>query len=259
MHFSVYDMYLFCSGKRQYAPLVSTEDDMDPEEAEEELREELRLETLHQPDFHEQLRLRQEGQRALRDSETGRHITLSLLTRGKAPEAGRVYHIAPPGCVEDAPETQAVHSSSPSSLLMDPSKTLEDNTLYKNQCRSNTLAAEDNSHPFLESNIFNNISMVGESFNVQNIPSNAIVDLLDDEGDGQTALSVHSSSLSNLLAHDVIPKDEIDKQWQAVLFGRCPDPDFSAPIKERRSRNITCADSLYAEMLGKGVVKKRRV
>jgi hypothetical protein len=53
------------------------------------------------------------------------------------------------------------------------------------------------------------------------------------------------------LAHDVIPKDEIDKQWQVVLFGRCPDPDFSGTIKERRSRLITRADSLYAEMLGK--------
>lgn len=221
---------------------------MDPEEAEKELREELRLETLHQPDFHEQLLLRQEGQRALRDSETGRRITLSLLTRGKAPEAGKVYHIAP--SEEEEQASHDPHDSPSSSFLMDPSESNSDDIINKDKIRSNNLAAAENSNLFLDSNIFNKKSMVRDIFNFHNSPSNAIVDLLDNGGDRSPSQSIKSSSLPDLLAHDVIPRDEIDKQWQVVLFGRCPDPDFSAPIKERRSRNITCADSLYAEMLG---------
>jgi pentatricopeptide repeat protein len=93
-------------------------------------------------------------------------------------------------------------------------------------------------------------------FNANAPPSNnSIVNLLDNDssGDTTTSLSSTSSGLPGLLTHDVIPRDEIDKQWQVVIFGRCPDPDFSAPIKERRANNITCAYSLYAEMLEQGI------
>ena len=220
------------SGKRQYAPLVSSDDEISPEEADEELLEELRLATIGQPDYHEMLLQRQRGQRALRDSETGRTIKLSLLSRENGEKLGRVHHIAP-------------NDIQLSPTLVAPSVTMDMNDLRKNISSANV---SDSLSPDV---ICNNKSIIHDIFDLHSTPSNnSVIDLLDSEGSNISALSHSSSGLASMLSEEVIPTEEIDRQWQAVLFGRSPDPDFSAPIKDRRRDNIIRADSLYADMMG---------
>ena len=193
---------------------------MSSEDADEELMEKLRLETLGKPDRFALLNRKQLEQRRLRDSECGRQIELSLLTKRQSPEIGKVLHISPP-------------------------EQLCNNLLDKN-AQSRTLIKDD-----VCNSISSHAEMLEESKRI--LPSNHeshssnVVNLLDGE-DAGSKLHIQAS---DLLLHDVIPQGEIDKQWQLVLFGRCPDPNYAAPIKERRRNNIIRADSLYADLLGK--------
>mmetsp|Transcript_25751 Transcript_25751/g.43385 ORF Transcript_25751/g.43385 Transcript_25751/m.43385 type:complete len:888 (+) Transcript_25751:164-2827(+) len=227
-------------GKRQYAPLVSSEDEMNPDDAEEELLEELRLETMGQPDFHEMLVKRQQRQRTLRDNETGRTIELSLLSRGQGVAPGKIYHTAPSDTTTF--EHFSIHDLA--SRNIDMADMADSYKVIPPTHMSDSLDYDS------IRNIVSNKQGVSD---VQCSTSNTVVDLLDDVGDDSSPPHFSSSSLTCLLSDDVIPTQEIDRQWQAVLFGRSPDPDFSAAIKERRRDNIIRADALYAEMLDQGV------
>ena len=55
----------------------------------------------------------------------------------------------------------------------------------------------------------------------------------------------------------VITRDEVDRQWNQVLFGRCPDPDYSEPMHVRRDKNCTRADGLYNDMMEQGIQPNR--
>jgi len=46
-----------------------------------------------------------------------------------------------------------------------------------------------------------------------------------------------------------IPMSEVNRQWNLVLFGRCPEPDYSEKMHIRRKNNLTRAHALYARML----------
>lgn len=226
-------------GKRQYAPLVSSEDDMSPDDAEDELLEELRLETQGQPAFHEMLVKRQQRQRTLRDNETGRIIELSLLSRGIEAAPGKIYHIAP----SDKVTTNSEHLSFDELATENRVKT----------GRHDVIPAGGMTDSLDCDQTRNNIPSMQGIFGVKSSSSNTVVDLLDNDGDGSSSPPFSSSSLTSLLSDDIIPTQEIDRQWRAVLFGRSPDPDFSASIKKRRSDNIIRADALYAEMLDQGI------
>jgi hypothetical protein len=228
------------------------QDDMDPEEAEEELLEELRLATVGQPSFQHMLLRRQAGQRALRDSETGRSSQVGMLLArgGRSAEKGKVYHIAP---IEDKEEEREEEREEE----VDPSSCFGDTFGMDDFSQILSSAGEGGSpHSLRPDSVFSReggSTMVYDLFSSdskRSTPSNnPLLNLLDNDGDGIAS----ETSLSDLLAHDVIPTDEVDKQWQVVIFGRCPDPVLTAPIKQRRANNITSADSLYADMLGESV------
>lgn len=219
---------------------------MTPEEADEELLEELRLETAGKPNMRDMVLQKQQRQRALRDSETGRHIELSLLTRGAAAGQGQVQHIGPAETAADHPVLLGEAGSS--SSVWGGEQDELDLRGVRSSMASSPSARQPVSDSLQPASLFTNKSIMQGIFNLQSSASvHVVVDLLDNNGEGHaTALS----PLALLAAEDVIPKEEIDRQWKAVLFGRSPDPDFSASIKDRRRDNITRADSLYAEMLG---------
>jgi pentatricopeptide repeat protein len=73
--------------------------------------------------------------------------------------------------------------------------------------------------------------------------SNPLLCLLDNE---QSSPSVESEN-------DVIPLEEIDRQWNQVYFGRCPNPDYSEKLLVRRENGRVRADALYNDMISHGV------
>lgn len=212
-------------GKRQYAPLVSTDDEKSPEEAEEELMDELRAKTMNKPSFYEMILEKQRRDRESRDSETGRKIELSLLTMGKQHGPGVVHHMPPTVGTGDMATEEGTATQQE---VVSPMSSLEQ----------------------LEAIVSDDVSLLDDSQTASAQPS--AVDLLDNEETVAGAQGA-ASSLESIFQHDIIPKSEVDKQWQVVLFGRCPDQDVSAPIKQRRSDNLTRADALYVDMLENGV------
>ena len=46
-----------------------------------------------------------------------------------------------------------------------------------------------------------------------------------------------------------IPSEEVDRQWNYILFARCPEPDYSKPLPERRQEHIIRANALYQDMI----------
>jgi hypothetical protein len=51
----------------------------------------------------------------------------------------------------------------------------------------------------------------------------------------------------------VVTQNEIDRQWNFILFARCPEPNYSKPLLERRKENILRADGLYRDMIEHGI------
>jgi pentatricopeptide repeat protein len=82
-------------GKRQIAPITSPDDDLDPEELEEQISEQIRIETKGKPSKYEAVLRRDFMRKKMKENETGREITLSLLAKGVDPGPGRILHITP--------------------------------------------------------------------------------------------------------------------------------------------------------------------
>lgn len=82
-------------GKRQHAPITSPDDDLDPEELEEQLTEQIRAETKGKPSKYEMVLRRDFLRKKMKETETGREISLSLLAKGVDPGPGRILHITP--------------------------------------------------------------------------------------------------------------------------------------------------------------------
>ncbi|CAE7474364.1 unnamed protein product, partial [Symbiodinium microadriaticum] len=90
------------------------------------------------------------------------------------------------------------------------------------------------------------------------VHKNPLIALLDNEPLPESPTDSNTTTPSNVAEEGrdeqgVITRDEVDRQWDQVLFGRCPDPDYSEPMHIRRNKNCTRADGLYNDMMERGV------
>jgi hypothetical protein len=110
-------------------------------------------------------------------------------------------------------------------------------------------------------------NLLKETHLIKRKPKNPLLALLDNEPLDQEderryaaspSASAPSFDLSSFAqvsrdADGVIPESEVDRQWKFILFARCPDPDYSKPLLERRKENIARANGLYQDMLEQGI------
>lgn len=84
---------------------------------------------------------------------------------------------------------------------------------------------------------------------------NYLLALLDNEPIPEEPETNSSYPLTSVVrdAEGIIPQSEIDRQWNFILFARCPEPDYSKPLSERRKENMTRATGLYRDMIEKNV------
>jgi hypothetical protein len=110
-------------------------------------------------------------------------------------------------------------------------------------------------------------TLLAEKNLIKKKPKNPLLALLDNEPldeEYQHSTSPTPSSTSSSFnltqfaqvsrdEHGVIPESEVDRQWQYILFARCPEPDYTKPLLERRKENIARAHGLYQDMLQQGI------
>jgi hypothetical protein len=193
----------------------------------------------------------EEGDEELeRDRQRTARELLSDTERGLV-DLEKMEHIPTSNSSRTAPEADTKHS-------------------FKRKPQSSSAPSSSSSFDFDSMNL-GDPSLLSPKHLVKSKRTNPLLALLDNEPlpeeDQDTSLnrtSPSSSSSSSYLAqiaqpsrdeNGVVTESEVDRQWNFILFARCPEPTSlsSKPLLLRRKENISRANALYEDLIEHGL------